>query len=416
MKVDIISIGDEILIGQIVNTNATWMAELLNQSGFAIREIKSIADEGEAIVEALDLAKGKADLVLVTGGLGPTKDDRTKEVICDYFNTELEMNEAALAHVKGFFEKRGYDLTEVNRLQAMVPKACTAVHNEMGTAPGMHFDFDGTSYVFMPGVPSEMKYIMKSYVLPEFSKSGNVDSIVQKTILTHGMGESFLADRIEEWENSLPSHISLAYLPSPGRVRLRLRATGNSRVALMQEIGGYVYQLHELIPELIYGYDDETMESVIGEMLKELNYTIATAESCTGGRIAQKLTSVAGSSTYFKGSIVAYSNEIKVELLGVDAGVIEKHGAVSEEVVRQMAEGARNRIGTDYAIATSGIAGPSGGTEDKPVGTIWVGMAGPHYTMAKKFQFGNHRERNLQWSYMAALNLLRLELMRKIVQ
>lgn len=415
MKVDIISIGDELLIGQVVNTNASWMAELLNDASYQIREIKTIADEEFAIKNALELAEQHADLVLVTGGLGPTKDDRTKDVICNYFDTELELHEETLNHVRNVFEKRGFELTELNRLQAMVPKVCTPIHNAMGTAPGMHFEKEKTHFVFMPGVPAEMKYIMKEFVIPTFSKDSSNETVVQKTILTHGMGESFLSERIAKWEDDLPAHISLAYLPSPGRVRLRLRASGESRSDLHRELGEINYQLHLLIPELIYGYDEETMEGVVGEMLKELNLTIATAESCTGGLLGNKLTSIAGSSAYFTGGIIAYSNQVKAEQLGVDANVIEKQGAVSEEVVRQMAEGVRKKLGTDYALSTSGIAGPDGGTEEKPVGTVWVGLAGPQYTIAKKFQFWNQRGRNIHWTYMAALNLMRLELMRKII-
>jgi nicotinamide-nucleotide amidase len=416
MKVDIISIGDELLIGQVINTNASWMGEQLNNAGFDVREVKAIADIPEAITEALKISEKVVDLVLISGGLGPTKDDRTKDLVCSYFGSELVLHEPSLEHVKSFFDKRGMELTELNRLQAMVPNNCTPIYNAMGTAPGMHFEKEGVHFVFTPGVPAEMKYIMQNYVLPTFAKDQSNHAIVQRTILTHGMGESFLADRIAEWENSLPAHIGLAYLPSPGRVRLRLRAKGEDRIALVREIGEYSYKLHELIPELIYGYDDESMEEVVAEMLKELNFTIATAESCTGGLLGHKLTSVPGSSAYYQGGMVTYSNEAKQNLLGVDADALEKHGAVSEEVVRQMAEGARAKLGTDYALSTSGIAGPDGGSEEKPVGTIWIGLAGPHYTIAKKFVFSTERSRNMQWSYMAALNLLRLELMRKIVQ
>jgi nicotinamide-nucleotide amidase len=410
-KVVIVSIGDEILIGQINNTNAVWMAEKLNASGFSTVEITTISDDAGAILSTLERVGKIADLVVVTGGLGPTKDDLTKQTICRFFGSRLVLNEEILEHVRRFFAQRNKELTELNRRQAEVPDNCTPIHNELGTAPGMHFEKEGVHYVFMPGVPFEMKYIMESWVIPEMSRRLEPETIVQKTVLTHGLGESFLAERIAEWENALPPHIKLAYLPSPGRVRLRLRAIDSDRDKLQKEIDKEIEKLKAIIPELIYGYDDDRMEEIIGVMLREKGETLATAESCTGGYIAHKITEIPGSSDYFLGSVVAYSNEIKRDVLGVSEKDLEDYGAVSEPVIRQMAEGVRRKFGADYALATSGIAGPGGGTPEKPVGTIWIALATPHKTIAKRYQFGEHRIRNINFSFQTAVNMLRMELL-----
>ena len=410
-KVVIVSIGDEILIGQINNTNAVWMAEKLNASGFSTVEITTISDDAGAILSTLERVGKIADLVVVTGGLGPTKDDLTKQTICRFFGSRLVLNEEILEHVRRFFAQRNKELTELNRRQAEVPDNCTPIHNELGTAPGMYFEKEGVHYVFMPGVPFEMKYIMESWVIPEMSRRLEPETIVQKTVLTHGLGESFLAERIAEWENALPPHIKLAYLPSPGRVRLRLRAIDSDRDKLQKEIDKEIEKLKEIIPELIYGYDDDRMEEIIGVMLREKGKTLATAESCTGGYIAHKITEIPGSSDYFLGSVVAYSNEIKRDVLGVSEKDLDDYGAVSEPVIRQMAEGVRRKFGADYALATSGIAGPGGGTPEKPVGTIWIALATPHKTIAKRYQFGEHRIRNINFSFQTAVNMLRMELL-----
>ncbi len=410
-KVVIVSIGDEILIGQINNTNAVWMAEKLNASGFSTVEITTISDDAGAILSTLERVGKIADLVVVTGGLGPTKDDLTKQTICRFFGSRLVLNEEILEHVRRFFAQRNKELTELNRRQAEVPDNCTPIHNELGTAPGMYFEKEGVHYVFMPGVPFEMKYIMESWVIPEMSRRLEPETIVQKTVLTHGLGESFLAERIAEWENALPPHIKLAYLPSPGRVRLRLRAIDSDRDKLQKEIDKEIEKLKEIIPELIYGYDDDRMEEIIGVMLREKGETLATAESCTGGYIAHKITEIPGSSDYFLGSVVAYSNEIKRDVLGVSEKDLDDYGAVSEPVIRQMAEGVRRKFGADYALATSGIAGPGGGTPEKPVGTIWIALATPHRTIAKRYQFGEHRIRNINFSFQTAVNMLRMELL-----
>jgi len=410
-KVAIISIGDEILIGQINNTNALWMAQKLNENGFDTQEILTIGDEEESILHALDQSSQKADLVLVTGGLGPTKDDLTKQTICRYFNSKLILNQEVLQHVEDFFAKRNKALTELNQKQAEVPDNCTPIHNALGTAPGMYFEKNDTHFVFMPGVPFEMKYLMEAWVIPQMSGKLSVKANVQTTVLTHGMGESFLAARIQEWEEALPQHIKLAYLPSPGRVRLRLRAMGEDTLGLEKEIANQIEKLKLIIPELIFGYNDDKMEEIIGSLLRKNNQTLATAESCTGGFIAHKITEIPGSSDYFKGSVVAYSNEIKNKVLGVSQNDLDNHGAVSKAVIVQMAEGVRTLFGTDYALATSGVAGPGGGSEEKPVGTIWIALATPNKTISRKFQFGDHRIRNINFSFLSAINMLRLELL-----
>ncbi len=408
--IDIISIGDELLIGQVVNTNASWMAQKLNGKGLPINRVISVADTADAITSMLTNSIESAKLVLITGGLGPTKDDLTKDAICDFFGSHLELNEEVLIHVEDFFTKRGKALTESNRLQAMLPHNCEVVHNSQGTAPGMHFIKENTHFVFMPGVPFEMKSIMKEWVIPYFSDYCDVKPRAQKTVLTSGMGESFLADRIEEWENNLPKNTKLAYLPSPGRVRLRITVEADQQIDANILLGKHIHNLQQIIPELIYGYDDDLLEAVIGQKLIANGKTIATAESCTGGMIAQKLTSVAGSSAYFKGSVVAYANEIKTNILQIPASTIDQKGAVSEEVACLMAANVRKLMGTDIGISTTGIAGPDGGTEEKPVGTVWIGLATEEGVSARKYQFGNQRDRNIHWTLQTALNRIRREL------
>jgi len=408
--VDIISIGDELLIGQVQNTNASWMAEKLNQKAIPINRIISVSDKWKAINDALTDSTLSAKLVLVTGGLGPTKDDLTKEAICDFFGSKLVLKQEVLDHVRDFFAKRGRELTESNSKQAMLPDNCEVVHNSQGTAPGMHFEKDGTHFVFMPGVPFEMKAIMTEWVIPYFSKHCKVKPLAQKTVLTSGLGESFLADRISDWENALPENTSLAYLPSPGRVRLRISVKSDYQEDADNQLQKHIADLQNIIPEFIFGYDNDLLEEVIGNLLKNASKTISIAESCTGGMIAEKLTSIAGSSAYFKGGVVAYANEIKANVLKVDPALIEENGAVSEEVACAMAEGVRKLMQTDIAISTTGIAGPDGGTEEKPVGTVWIAMATEDGVSANKYQFGNQRQRNINWTVQTALNTVRKSL------
>ena len=411
MKVEIITIGDEILIGQIVDTNSAWMARKLNEIGVKVERIVTITDRLEDIKSSLADAERRAEVVLVTGGLGPTKDDVTKKALAEYYNCGYTFYPEIADHISALFARFGKEITELNRLQAELPSACKPLQNNQGTAPGMWFEKNETVVVSMPGVPYEMKGIMRDHVIPMITKKFNVPTIIHKTVLTMGMGESWLSEHISEWEDALPPEIKLAYLPSPGRVRLRLSAYGTDKGLLHSTLQVEVSKVIELIPELVFGYDEDTIESVVGDLLRKKKLTVATAESCTGGLIAHKLTSVAGSSEYFLGSVIAYAYEVKTQSLGVDQTDLVKHGAVSELVVTQMAEGAKKTMKTDYAIAVSGIAGPGGGTAEKPVGTVWIAVAGPRGTHAKKFQFGHDRKRNIEMSANTGLNMLRKELL-----
>jgi nicotinamide-nucleotide amidase len=416
MNVEIINIGDELLIGQVVNTNASWMAEQLNLSGFRVHQFTIVSDDRAHILEALSLAEKRAQVVLISGGIGPTKDDITKHTLCEFFNTRLVLDEEAYRDVEKLFARRGYPVTELNHQQAMLPECCTSIPNQLGTARGMWFEKSETPptptvFVSMPGVPFEMKAMMTEEIIPRLKKTFNTPVIQHRTILTQGVGESFLAARIEDWENQLPSHVRLAYLPQPGIVRLRLTGTGSDEALLKTQIREQVYALEKLIPEYIFGYDNETLEEIIGKLLKEKGASLATAESCTGGYIAHLITSIPGSSAFFKGSVVCYSNEVKEQIVGVQPETLRKFGAVSEQTVTEMAVGVQTRLNADYVIATSGIAGPDGGTDEKPVGTIWIAIATPHEVFAQKFLFGDSRERNIRRTALQALNMLRKTLL-----
>lgn len=410
MRAEIITIGDELLIGQVVDTNSAWMARELNMIGIKVEQITSIGDDHEQIIKTLSEASERADVIIMTGGLGPTRDDITKIALCDFFKTHLIFDQRSFENIERIFNLRGYPMSELNRRQAEVPATCDALLNENGTAPGMWFRHNGRIYVSLPGVPFEMKALMTGHVLPLLKPLSN-KVILHKTILTQGVGESFLADKIKDWESALPSYIKLAYLPQPGIVRLRLSATGTSEDNLQEEINRHVMQLYSQIPEYIFGEDDDSLEEIIGKFLKNLNLTVATAESCTGGYIAHLITSIPGSSAYFKGSVVSYSNEIKTSILGVSPDTIEEYGAVSRETVTEMAQGVLKKLNSDCAVAVSGIAGPDGGSEDKPVGTVWIAVITPfHGLVTKKFLFGEHRERNIRRSGLAALDILRKQL------
>lgn len=412
MLAEIITIGDEILIGQIVDTNSAWMGEQLNLAGIKVHQITSVSDNAEHIVKALDEARSRVDLILITGGLGPTKDDITKHTLVKYFNTSLRFDEEVHQHVKALFARFGREVTGVNLKQAEVPESCTVIHNANGTAPGMWFDNDGKVFVSMPGVPYEMKKMMGAEILPRLKKKYNLPTIVHRTILTQGIGESFLSEIIADWENSLAEkNIKLAYLPSPGMVRLRLSTSGNDETTLLKTVEEKVEELNKLIPQHIYGYEKDTLEQLVGRFLKEKKQTLSLAESCSGGLIAHLVTSVPGSSAYFIGGVVSYSYESKTNMLGVTTETLEKFGAVSEEVVTQMALGAQKEFKTDWAVSASGIAGPDGGMEGKPVGTVWIAVAGPNGVKAKKFQFGGDRERNIAVTAITALNMLRKQLL-----
>lgn len=411
MKIEIINIGDELLIGQVVNTNASWMAEQFNMAGFEVVQITAISDTYSHIFEALDLAKIRADAVVVTGGLGPTNDDITKEALCKYFDTTLVFNEEVYVQVEALFKLRGFKVTEINRKQAELPANCIPLKNIHGTAAGMWFEQDDRIIVSIPGVPFEMKTLVSDEIIPRLLKKSNPGIILNKTILTQGIGESALAEIIQNWEESLPSHFKLAYLPQPGIVRLRLTTRGTDRSKLQNELAEQTRALQKLIPKLIFGYDEDTIEQIVVESLLQKKNTISVAESCTGGYVSHLITSISGSSGCFMGSIVAYDNRIKEKMLGVSAETLTKYGAVSEEVVIEMASGIQSGFNTDYAIAVSGIAGPDGDTEDKPVGTTWIAIATPDKkVIAKKYLFGEHRGRNIRKAALTALNMIRKEI------
>ncbi|MBW6490798.1 MAG: competence/damage-inducible protein A [Lentimicrobium sp.] len=411
MKAEIITIGDELLIGQVVDTNSAWMAEQLNLIGIKVGQITSISDHREHILTTLREASERADIILMTGGLGPTRDDITKTVLCEYFGTRLVFNQQAYENIERIFRNRGYQITPLNRAQAEIPECCTQLLNVNGTAPGMWFEKSGKIYISMPGVPFEMKSLMTGEVLPRLQPFSQI-AIVHRTILTQGVGESFLAARIEKWETSLPENIKLAYLPQPGIVRLRLSASGNDRKSIEKTLSECTDELYNLIPEYIFGEGEDSLELIVGNLLKANSYTLATAESCTGGYIAHMITSIAGSSAYFKGSVVAYANEIKEGVLGVSAQTISKYGAVSEETVFEMAAGLIRKFKVNCVIAVSGIAGPDGGTPEKPVGTTWICVLTPKGAQTRKFTFGEHRGRNIRRAALAALDMLRQQVIK----
>lgn len=407
MKAEIISIGDELLIGQVVNTNASWLGVEFNLAGISIHQITAISDDRNHILTALTEAGHRADIIVITGGLGPTKDDITKQVLCDYFNTSLVFNEAAYQNIERLFGARGVKISELNRKQAEIPESCIPIPNLNGTAPGMWFEKKGKIYISMPGVPYEMKMMVSGSVIPWLQNRFNTGAIVHKTVMTMGIPESVLANKIEYWEDHLPGNIKLAYLPQPGAVRLRLTAKGDDKILLENQVNHEIEKLKEILPDEISAFNDEPIFETIGRLLREKGKTLSTAESCTGGYIAHLITSLAGSSDYFKGSVIAYSNEVKINILGVNPLSIEKFGAVSEQVVTEMAENAKRILATDYAIAVSGIAGPGGGTIEKPVGTTWIGIASAEKTTARRLQLGDHRERNIIRTAFAALDMLR---------
>jgi len=410
MDTEIITIGDEILIGQIVDTNSAWMAQKLNDEGINVRQINSISDDPEHIEQTLQEAGNRVPLILITGGLGPTRDDRTKTAICKFFNTRLVENQEVLQHILTLLGPRGITINTMNRDQALVPESAAVLPNKMGTAPGILLRKKGCVYIFMPGVPFEMKYLMEFEVFPWIRKEFYTSPIVHRTVQTFGLPESMLAEKISDWESSLPEFIKLAYLPNPESIRLRLSARGENRQDLENIIEEKVKELSAIIPQYIIGFEEDTIAGKIGEILKEKGLTVSTAESCTGGFIAHSFTSNSGSSDYFKGSVVAYSNDVKERIIGVYHHTIEKNGAVSKEVVEEMAIKTRGLLGTDYAIATSGIAGPTGGTAEKPVGMVWIAVAGPDSVISKVYNFGNDRGRTIIRSSQTALNMLRLML------
>jgi nicotinamide-nucleotide amidase len=413
MKARIITIGDELLIGQTIDTNSAWIGAELSKLGFDVCRKVSIHDLRTDILDELNDAIGQCDVVLITGGLGPTSDDITKSTLCDFFKTRLIVNTEVLSMIEEMMRRRGVRMNENNRKQAEVPESCMVLKNGAGTAPGMWFEKDNQVFVSMPGVPHEMKLIMNEHVIPQFRKRYLSQVIIHRNIMTYGTPEARLAELLDGFEGSLPREIKLAYLPAAGIIKLRLTGTGTDNDLLNKTIDEQVRKLYSVIPELIYGENEETFEIVIGKLLKANGLSLCTAESCTGGKIAHLLTSVPGSSAYYKGSVISYDNSIKKELLGVPGDIIEKFGAVSEEVVIRMAEGARKLLKTDFSIATSGIAGPDGGTESKPVGTIWIAVASVKRSVAEKHVFGTDRLTNINRFAVAALNLLRQQIISR---
>ncbi len=416
MKAAIITIGDEILIGQIVDTNSAFIAQSLDRIGVEIHEIISISDNKQHILDAFSRFQNKVDLVIVTGGLGPTKDDITKKTFCDYFEDELIINQEVLKHVtqliEGFYKRT---ITQINKDQALVPSKCTVIHNQVGTAPGMWMKKENTVFVSLPGVPFEMKYLVEKEVIPKIVTEYKRPYIIHKTILTYGMGESLLAEHIEDWENNLPEFIKLAYLPSPGRVRLRLSARGTDKEFLEKSIAENVTSLSKIIEDVIVGFEeDETLEMVLGRLLTQQNKTISTAESCTGGKIAQVLTSVSGASKYFKGSIVSYATETKISVLGVSEKLIKEHSVVSTEVAKEMAIRVKNIMKTDYSIATTGNAGPTKGDSNAEVGTIFIALATPNNVIVEEFNFGQPREKVIDRTVSKSLEMLRKEILKNV--
>ena len=414
MKCEIISVGDELLIGQTINTNASWLGEQLNNLGFTITRCLVIPDQKTDIVKALNQAENRSDIVLITGGLGPTNDDITKYTLTEYFNTTLELDKVIEQNIINYFTNRNLPILQTNKDQALIPKACQVLPNSRGSASGMWFEKNGVIFISLPGVPYEMKGIMNDHVFTKLlALKGEGSLVINRTVRTHGMGESFLAEVIKSWENNLlKDDLKLAYLPSPGIVKLRISIIGKDKASSEEKLNYYVSELIKLIPDQIYGYGNASMEGVVGELLKENNRTLSTAESCTGGNVAKMLTSISGSSSFFNGSIVSYSNQSKSELLDINEQNIEKYGAVSQQVVEQMAENVRLKFNSDLGISTSGIAGPSGGTTEKPVGTVWIAVANKDKVVSKKLNLGYNRERNIHVSSLSVLNLLRLELLK----
>ena len=413
MQAEIITIGDEILIGQIVDTNSAFISKELNKIGVSVYQITSVQDDHDHIWNALEEAEERSSVVIITGGLGPTKDDITKKTLCEFTGDNLVMDASVMEHIEELFKKYiSKPISDLNREQALVPSRATVLHNAYGSAPGLWMKKGNTAYVSLPGVPFEMKNLMLSAVLPKIIEDYDRPYIVHKTIMTYGLGESAIAEKIEDWENNLPSFIKLAYLPNLGKVRLRLTAKGSNQEELIKGIETETKKLYPLIGDIIYGEEeDESIENQIAKILTRKEMTLATAESFTGGRIAEQLTAIPGASNYFKGSVVSYATETKIKLLGVPYDLIEKHSVVSEEVAVAMAHNAKKILDTDFAIATTGNAGPTKGDSDMEVGTIFIGVSTPEHTFAQQFVMGKHRERIVQKSVHKALELLLKEIL-----
>ena len=417
MKATIVTIGDEILIGQIVDTNSGFIAKSLDKIGVEIHEMISISDNKNHILETFSKLQNQVDLVVITGGLGPTKDDITKHTFCEYFDDILIRNEAVEKHVIDLIERAmKRPASQMNKDQALVPSKCIVLHNQVGTAPGMWMKKENTVYISLPGVPYEMKYILENEIIPKIVKEYERPYIIHKTIMTYGQGESLVAERIENWENNLPEFIKLAYLPSPGRVRLRLSARGTDKEFLEQKIEENVLSLSKIIGDIIVGFDgDETIEVILGRLLSDKKKTLATAESCTGGKIAQVITSVSGSSKYFKGSVVSYATETKISVLGLSEQLIKEHSVVSFEVAKAMAIAVKKLMKTDYAIATTGNAGPTKGDGNAEIGTVFIAIATPNEVVVEEFDFGQPREKVIDRAVNKAFEMLQKEILKNLL-
>jgi len=413
MKAELISIGDELLIGQTINTNASWLGQELSMIGIRVKWVTTISDEEKEILNAIDVAFNRSDLVIVTGGLGPTKDDITKHTLVKYFDTKLVMNQSVLEKVESFFIKRGREILEVNRQQAALPEKCEVLINNHGTASGMWFEKDGRILISMPGVPYEMKGIMNEFGFFKIKSFFNIKGMYHKTLLTTGLGESFLAKELSDWELRLEQEgLSLAYLPSPGIVKLRVSAYEGQEKK--EKVDQYLQEVYDRFPQHAFGWGEDTLALAISKLAIERDLKLGTVESCTGGGVANSIVSVPGSSNYFSGSLVTYSYDLKTNLAGVNPSTLNNFGAVSEETVIEMAVGGKKSLGVDYCVSISGIAGPDGGTEDKPVGTVWMAVAFDGGVVTKKIKLGDNRERNIQMTIFAALNFLRLTILEKI--
>jgi nicotinamide-nucleotide amidase len=415
MKAAIVTIGDEILIGQIVDTNSAYIAKALDKIGIATQEMLSISDDKQHILNTFQNLQNKVDVIIITGGLGPTKDDITKKTFCDYFEDTLIENEAVLLHVRSIIEgiyKR--PITQINRDQALIPSTAKVLFNKMGTAPGMWMEKENTVFVSLPGVPYEMKYLIDNEVIPNLVQKFKRPYIVHQTIMTYGTGESLIAEQIEEWEDNLPDFIKLAYLPSPGKVRLRLTARGDNKELLQAVIAHQVQMLDVLIHEIIVGYnEDESIEVMLGRLMTEKGFTLATAESCTGGKIAAVLTAISGASNYFKGSVVSYATQTKIDVLGVSKNTIDKYGVVSAQVASEMALGIQKLMQVDYAITTTGNAGPAKGDSSVDLGIVFIAIATPTGVFVEEFNFGQPREKVIDRAVSKSLELVYKEILKK---
>lgn len=407
VKATIITIGDELLIGQVIDTNSAWIAKKLNEAGIWLHRRVSIGDVKEQITETLKEESKHTDIIIITGGLGPTADDITKPVLCEYFGGKLVTDNKVLEHIQSIFEKRKLPFTERNAKQAELPDVCTVLHNPVGTAPGMLFEKNNKLYFSLPGVPMEMQVIMEDHVLPILKKKTTDSVILHRTLVTSGIGESFLADLIQDWEETLPDYIKLAYLPSFGLIRLRLTGKHRDEQILEKELSDNFRTLKELVKDYLIIEEDLTLPEYISKIMKDRNITLGTVESCTGGNIARSITVLPGASAFYMGSVIAYDNKVKTEILGVKSTTLQSHGAVSEATVQEMVSGGLRSLKTDYIIATTGIMGPEGGSAEKPVGTVWIGIGNHRKMISKKYNFPYNREKNILMVTNTALNMLR---------